>query len=627
MKLNSILKIYIAIIIAISLAFLALNVLHNTQAQQAGLSFCSKTESLSITPRITSCANGFHIEGNVCAPNNQQPDPLTTLNWLGNTFNGIMAPFAICGNGAVEPDEECDDGNANNNDACDNTCHWTLKEIIPITYDSANKVSASGDGVVYDNNANPNSATDQPDGTYLKVASVMPTPYIWIANSNLNQISKIRTYPGLKRTIDGWVQPQESRGQLIGIYNVGINPSRTAINVETGDVWVANRGVGDTGVGSSVMKLDIAGTLKKTCTDSSILGARGLAIEVNGDVWVANMYSGKVIKISGDDSNCNILANISLGTGYSSGPYGLAVDSNNNIWVSNRGIGKIQKIDTTSDTLVASYSVPGFGLGTETSCGDAGYAPYGITVDLEDNVWVADTCNGVYKLTPATGIVTHQTFAGLNNSYGRSRGVTIDTNGSIWIAMDYSSQVVKIPSVDSPATYSKFTVPLSSYPATPAAPHFIGIAGDSSGQIWAINFALNNASVFDASGNLVWTYPVRNDLQDAQPYTYSDMTGLNRALILRSGIWQAKFDSGSDNQHWGNLSWQQAVPGDKQSIEISVRASNDLNFTGVNWRSASDWNTATLATKVGRYLEIKVIVHSNQRGVTPAVCGLKVLKP
>jgi cysteine-rich repeat protein len=30
--------------------------------------------------------------------------------------------FASCGDGVVDPGEECDDGNANNHDGCRNTC-------------------------------------------------------------------------------------------------------------------------------------------------------------------------------------------------------------------------------------------------------------------------------------------------------------------------------------------------------------------------------------------------------------------------------------------------------------------------------------------------------------------------
>jgi len=43
--------------------------------------------------------------------------------------NAVLCPPAVCGNGMVEPAEQCDDGNIVNGDGCDATCH---QEALPL---------------------------------------------------------------------------------------------------------------------------------------------------------------------------------------------------------------------------------------------------------------------------------------------------------------------------------------------------------------------------------------------------------------------------------------------------------------------------------------------------------------
>jgi len=81
-------KTYIIAVILIGAVFLGFNFL--AQAQNAdqilNLNFCSKTENVSITPRVIDCPSGQHLEGSVCVDSN----PVTgDLKWLGNVFNGI----------------------------------------------------------------------------------------------------------------------------------------------------------------------------------------------------------------------------------------------------------------------------------------------------------------------------------------------------------------------------------------------------------------------------------------------------------------------------------------------------------------------------------------------------------
>ncbi|MFC1598854.1 DUF1566 domain-containing protein [Patescibacteria group bacterium] len=545
------------------------------------------------TPQqIIVCDPGYHVEGTICTENVDEDGGY----WEGTETSGdyVWLPFLCPQNTIALDDGSCE-------------VEW---------------VYVNSDGIVFDSNTDSNTATEV-GGEILKVGDVMPTPYIWIANSGLDQISKIRAYGGYKVTRAGIdIGVWENKGQLIGVYplednlgnNIGDNPSRTAVNAETGDVWVANRN------SANIHKLDIDGNFKKVCTTGG--GPRGVAIERNGDVWVASYDAGNAIKISGADSGCTALATVSLG----GRPYGLAIDSQNNLWVSNRGAGILQKVDT-STLVVTNFSLPYAG----TACGVYGRFTYGITVDLNDDIWIADTCTGVWKCDSncrsGAAAATHIAFSGFAHYTGASRGVTVDISGKIWIAMDYSNQVVKINDVNNPAGSYEIKN-LSGYGSFP-----IGIAGDSMGQVWVVkqNYwagdTLNYTDV-NLPGGTIETFQINPYQGNIAPYTYSDMTGINRAMVLRSGVWYATYDKVRTSNIWGNVTWQESIPDPtQQSIEVYVEVSNSDTPTG-NWSvDAATWNAlpAESSSRQGRYLHIKTILRSSQRGVTPVLWDFIIL--
>ena len=454
-----------------------------------------------------------------------------------------------------------------------------------------------GDGVVYDNNNNTNSAANVNGGSYLKLGAVMPTPYIWIANTDINKVAKIRTFDGKKRNcarnngkVRCWWEDGtwETMGQLIGTYSVGTDPSRTAVNVETGDVWIGNR------AGGSVTKLDINGNILKTCLTGAMV--RGVIIDKDGDIWVSNYNSGTVVKISGDDTNCAILTTVNLGAGY-----GLTMDSENNVWVAHVG-GGASKINTSNNYAITKFPAAG---------------GYGITVDMYDNVWLGGypSNNALVKFTKGSSDPKYfgPGYQGL--------GVSTDLGGNIWAGTYTANGVVKVDQNGN-----------SLFGLQPNGVTFIqknsggsdahGICGDSQNNIWVVNYGSGNTRVFNSNGDTLGTFNVYKTGEPSKAYTYSDMTGLNRAMIFRSGVWMSKvFDGGSVNQHWGKIEWQETVPADT-TVEMSIRTSDD----NVNWTEydASQWNNLDLGDRRARYLQIQATLRSNKRGETPVIWGIKL---
>jgi streptogramin lyase len=587
------------------------------------------TGNATNTPPVISCGNMVGIAKNaftgfISASDqdgdvlmNWQVDPVTPNNW--NTWQAVsnwqwqpgQTKLLLAGStvpsqkkllaakagdeGVYKVKVSVSDGQASTSQICsisiNNSCH-----VDQINFDEGTM-----DGLVLDNNTNTASVnnTSVAGGDVLKVSGVMPTPYIWLAYSNFagctpgvdcDRVVKIRTADGYKKTKNGWDKNVwETRGQKITTTAVGSNPSRTAVNIENGDVWVANRG------SNNIHKLDIDGNVLKSCITGGT--PRGIAIEANGDVWIANSTDATIVKLSGDDTSCGIIKTINVG----GLPYGLAIDSENNLWIANRGASTIQKVDTKTFALT-SYAL---------SEGEI----YGITVDTNDNVWAGhpaawaanDPNGGFYKL-PKGGTVP------ILYKVGHSiTGVSVDLKGSIWGSGYVDSVAVNID--------QSGVVLRNNLPTGGSNPH--GICGDSYGQIWSVNRMSNSARVFDLAGNIVTTTPV-NPLTYVEPYTYSDMTGLNRAIVMRFGTWVSRvYDSGKADQYWGRLMWTQYQQSDKQSVEVFIKSGNSTTtLETAPWIKANLWN-GTSGLRTGRYVQIKAKLRTNERNVTPVITNMQ----
>ena len=135
------------------------------------------------------------------------------------------------------------------------------------------------------------------------------------------------------------------------------------------------------------------------------------------------------------------------------------------------------------------------------------------------------------------------------------------------------------------------------------------------------NNASGNTRVFDTNGNILGTYNAYKPGETSTTYTYSDMTGLNRAMIFRTGVWESQATSSLANKHWGIIQYDSMVPSET-SMEVYVKTSND----GIVWAetSVAAWNALPWTNRKAPYLKIRIILHSNQRGVTPVIWNLRL---
>ena len=482
---------------------------------------------------------------------------------------------------------------------------------------------------------------------------------IWIANSPQGAVAKVDT----------------TTFQELGRYDSGnADPSRTSVNA-IGDVYVGNRG------GQSVTKISASGiecpdtngdgvittsmgpgdilpfgqddcVLWQTNLGGDIRGvaAQDITKEVITDpdippqivvkryVWAGGLH-GKVYKLDGETGE------ILLTTDAPTPIYGLAIDGNGQLWMTGGGGGgHLGRLDTNVCVDDASCAVQVCEVSCQNGAPQNGVynascpttcdtetkqrvliqdGTYGITVDFMQRVWLGGG-SGMKRYDPAAPEATRLT----GTMHGFTHGVTADAKGWIWGAQ--KPNVVRMDG-DS-MEYTTFNFADSK-----------GMAVDRDGKIWIVG-QQQSAHVIEPGPGL----QDANLIPDAvtglvQPYTYSDMTGLQATLAKNDpGFYREQFEGCAEGKStsWLELSWDVDTPPDT-SVMFRVRSANTAAaLETAKWVTVatipSDVSPALLESKMAaqgvspeRFLEVEVwlsVAKVDPTGLlTPKVNSFSVL--
>jgi len=296
---------------------------------------------------------------------------------------------------------------------------------------------------------------------------------LWIANSADNTATCINRI----------------RNETIGTYPVGPNPSRTAVDL-FGNCWVGSRN------DDTVWFVTQSG---ETEVYHGFNNARGVALDREGNVWIANSGNSTIQKI--DTSTGSVSGQVTIpGATYL---YGAVIDGNNTLWLSDSSSDIVFRYDTAQfpsiDTL-DSVSVD----------------VYGITVDFDGYVWAAGPGSGVIsRIDPDTMEVMAITTTSVMLS-----GVTPDIHNRIWFCDDYANALIR---------YDPQTEEFDSFPVNGTRPH--GVAADDNGFVYSVNMDSDTVSKLDVeTGEIIHIFEV-----GSVPYTYSDLTGFIYRRITLGG--------------------------------------------------------------------------------------------
>jgi hypothetical protein len=285
------------------------------------------------------------------------------------------------------------------------------------------------------------------------------------------------------------------------------HPGGAAVDAK-GDIFIADSGdnvvreVTPSGTirriaGTGVAGLGFAGPLPFPATLSSLDYSQGVAVNAQGDVFIADTYNNRVVKVTPQGLVTTVAGDGVAG--YSGDgrlaafaqlnqPAGVAVDATGNLYVADASSNVIRRVDARTGiitTVAGDYAADKASNGLGGFSGDGGPAtsaqlndPQGVAVDGAGDLFIADTFNNaVREVSPAGAISTVVNSASAGGAIpaagGESNNVAPTAShlsGPYGIAIDQSTDVLYIADTHNSKIASVTGLAQSGSAAGPTAP-------------------------------------------------------------------------------------------------------------------------------------------------------------
>jgi sugar lactone lactonase YvrE len=187
-------------------------------------------------------------------------------------------------------------------------------------------------------------------------------------------------------------------------------------------------------------------------TSASFFNPQAIAVDKDGNVYVADTHNNLIRKITPDGIVTTIAGQQRDSAIKLDNPSGIAVDNKGNIYVSDWANDLIRKITPDGKiTTLAGNRAPGSKDGKDTAA--SFYLPAGLAVDAAGNIYVADSYNNMIRKITPTGVVTTlagKTKKGFVNGkdtaalFSHPEGVAVDNNGNVYVADMQNNCIRKI---------------------------------------------------------------------------------------------------------------------------------------------------------------------------------------
>jgi len=294
-----------------------------------------------------------------------------------------------------------------------------------------------------------------------------------------------------------------------------LNEPYAAALDSSGDVWVANY------AGNSVTELP-AGNYVTGTTVYDNTNSPGAAFDVptfmtldgSNDVWVVNYSGNSVTELPAGNyaAGATVYNNTNSPGAAFSAPFSLGLDSVGNVWVANGG-------SSVSELPAANYSA---GATNYDPAGAAFFEPFSIAPDSGGNIWIANGAgNSVSELPYLNYNSGAANYSPAAASFEFPAAILLDNSSNVWVANCGAASGCSGTGTGSISELEAGAYGTAAVNYNPAGATLIypkGLAMDSGGNLWAVNYCSNSA----CTGNNVGSV---SELTFASGYS----TGLNFA--------------------------------------------------------------------------------------------------
>jgi len=195
----------------------------------------------------------------------------------------------------------------------------------------------------------------------------------------------------------------------------------------------------------------VSGSTNGTGSAARFNAPRGVAVDTNGNVYVADTYNNSIREVTPGGEVTTVAGFATGGPGSADGtggvarfslPVGLAMDSAGNLYVGDQNNHTIRQVTPAGvvTTLAGQAGLPGYLEGTGTNA-QFSY-PDGVALDSAGNLYVADSGNNAIRVLTPVG--TDWVVSTLATGFNDPNGVAVDTNGIVYVGDSGNNRIAKV---------------------------------------------------------------------------------------------------------------------------------------------------------------------------------------
>ncbi len=214
------------------------------------------------------------------------------------------------------------------------------------------------------------------------------------------------------------------------------------------------------------MSITYGGCVPVACGGLNLPGA--VAIDSSGSVVVANYFGGVMSKFSATGAPASVAGFAGVGLRES---FGIAVDANDNVWVANEQ--SVTAANNQHHGSVSEFSSAGVELSRNGYTGGGLYYPVALAVDAGGDVWAADYGSSSATLLAQDGSAISGAGGYAASALPFTSAVAIDASHNAWFAAQNAA--VRVTPAGAVTSFACCNDPA-------------GIAIDASGNVWIADY-------------------------------------------------------------------------------------------------------------------------------------------